>query len=130
LTFINRPAEPGGELCLQILALPKDTNAYGDIDGGWVLSQMDAAGMTLAGKVSGGRVATVAVGGMGFLRPVPVGAVVSCYASLIDTGRTSMKINVEVWIDSDTTEEAAKVSDGDFWYVAITEEGTTRPVKK
>ncbi|MGD9659883.1 MAG: acyl-CoA thioesterase [Porticoccaceae bacterium] len=127
---IHTPAAPNGDLALQVLALPKDTNAYGDIYGGWVLSQMDLAGMVLARRTSGGKVATVAVGGMGFLRPVPVGAVVSCYASLIETGRTSMHISVEVWIESEALDEPAKVSEGDFWYVAITADGKTRPIKK
>ena len=65
---------------------------------------------------------------MGFIRPVPVGAVVRCYASLTDTGRTSMHITVEVWIDHEELGEPAKVSEGDFWYVAISEEGKTRPI--
>lgn len=128
VTSINTPAAPNGELALQVVALPRDTNSYGDIYGGWLMSQMDLAGMVLAGKLSRGRVATVAVGGMGFLRPVPVGAVVSCYASLEETGRTSMKITVEVWIESDELDEPAKVSEADFWYVAISAEGKTRPI--
>lgn len=128
MTSIHEPAAPVGELTLQVVAMPKDTNSFGDIFGGWLLCQMDIAGMVLARKLSKGRVATVAVGGMGFIRPVPVGSVVRCYASLTDTGRTSMNINVEVWIDSETLSEPAKVSEGEFWYVAISQEGKTRPL--
>ena len=125
---INSPAVPGGELVLQVVAMPVDTNPDGDISGGWVLSQMDLAGSVLAKRTSRGRVATVAVGGMGFIRPVPVGALVSFYGSLVDTGRTSMQIAVEVWIETDGFDEPAKVSEGEFWYVAISAEGKTRPV--
>jgi len=115
-----------GELTLQVVAMPRDTNCFGDIYSGWLLSQMDLAGMVLARSISKGRVATVAVGGMGFIRPIPVGAVVSCYAALTNTGNTSMHITVEVWIDHEELEEPAKVSEGDFWYVAINAEGKTR----
>ena len=127
---INRPAEPVGELTLQTVAMPKDVNPNGDIFGGWLLSQMDIAGGVLAKRFSKGRVATVAISEMAFLRPVPVGSLVSCYTSLLEVGRTSMRINIEVWIDhNDDENENAKVTEGDFVYVAITDEGTTRPVE-
>lgn len=130
MSSINTPAAPHGELTLRVIAMPKDTNAYGDIYGGWVLSQMDLAGMVLAQRIAQGRVATVSVGRMGFMRPVPVGATVSCYASLVESGRTSMRINVEVWIEAESVAEPAKLSEADFWYVAISAEGKTRPITK
>lgn len=129
MSAINEPAGPNGELSLQVIAMPRDTNPYGDIFGGWLLSQMDLAGMVHARRTSRGRVATVAISSMGFLRPVPVGATVSCYTTLADTGRTSMRISVEVWIDSEDENQPAKVSEGDFWYVAIDTDGKTRPVQ-
>jgi len=114
----HRPADPVGQLTLQTLAMPRDTNPHGDIFGGWLLAR----------QLTKGRVATVAVSDMGFLRPVPVGALVSCYTSLLETGRTSMRINIEVWIDGGDNGERAKVTEGDFVYVAISEDGKTRPV--
>ncbi|HLS97213.1 MAG: acyl-CoA thioesterase [Porticoccaceae bacterium] len=108
--------------------MPRDTNPHGDIFGGWLLSQMDLAGAVLARRLSKGRVATVAISEMAFLRPVPVGAVVSCYTSLLETGRSSMRINIEVWIETEGSGERAKVTEGDFVYVAISGEGTTRPM--
>ncbi len=128
MSTLNRPAQPVGELTLQTLAMPADTNPNGDIFGGWLLSQMDLAGGVIGKRVSGGRVATVAVGEMAFLRPVPVGSVVSCYASLLEIGRTSLRINIEVWIDGETTDTPAKVTEGDFVYVAISGDGKTRPI--
>jgi acyl-CoA thioesterase YciA len=65
---------PCGELALQTIAMPKDTNANGDIFGGWLLSQMDLAGSITAAELATGRVATVAIEGMSFLTPVHVGA--------------------------------------------------------
>jgi len=128
LSAINKPGNPAGELTLQTLAMPRDTNPHGDIFGGWLLSQMDLAGAVLARRLSRGRVATVAISEMAFLRPVPVGAVVSCYTSLLETGRSSMRINIEVWIETEAGIEPAKVTEGDFVYVAISEQGTTRPM--
>jgi len=91
---IDSNPTPQGELALQTLAMPRDTNANGDIFGGWLLSQMDLAGAITAGEVAEGRVATVAVEAMSFLTPVHVGAVVSCYCDVLEVGRSSMRIMV------------------------------------
>lgn len=120
-------AGPGGELALQTIAMPKDANYLGDIFGGWLLSQMDLAGAVLARRLARGRIATVAVDSMVFLRPVPVGAVVSCYARLLTIGRSSMQVMVEVWV-GDFAGEQQKVTEGKFTFVAIDENGRTRAV--
>lgn len=119
---------PSGELTLQTLSMPANTNPYGDIFGGWLLSQMDIAGAIYAQDIAGGRVTTVAVGSMSFLRPVPVGATVSCYASLIKIGRTSIRVLIEVWIRIPHSAGVSKVTEGEFVYVAIDESGRTRAV--
>ncbi|MBZ2188797.1 acyl-CoA thioesterase [Alcanivorax sp. JB21] len=118
--------QPTGELAIQTIAMPQDANWNGDIFGGWLVSQMDLAGAVCARKAARGRVATVAIDGMSFLRPVPIGAVVSCYTDLLDVGRSSMRIRVEVWIRS--LGEVAKVTEGLFTFVAIDETGRTRTV--
>ena len=120
-------AGPGGELALQTIAMPKDANYLGDIFGGWLLSQMDLAGAVLARRTARGRIATVAVDSMVFLRPVPVGAVVSCYARMMTIGRSSMQIMVEVWV-GDVASAQQKVTEGKFTFVAIDEQGRTRAV--
>jgi acyl-CoA thioesterase YciA len=120
---------PSGDLALQTVAMPKDTNPNGDIFGGWLLSQMDIAGMVTASDVAGGRVATVAIEGMAFLTPVHVGAVVSCYCDVLEIGRSSIRIVVEVWINSLHDGEPIKVTEGEFVFVAIDENGRTRAIK-
>jgi acyl-CoA thioesterase YciA len=120
---------PHGELALQTVAMPKDTNASGDIFGGWLLSQMDIAGLITAMDVAGGRAATVAINGMAFLTPVHVGAVVSCYCDVLEIGRSSIRIVVEVWINSQHDGEPIKVTEGEFVYVAIDQNGRTRAIK-
>tara|TARA_R110002049_G_scaffold23490_11_gene82681 strand:- start:1049 stop:1441 length:393 start_codon:yes stop_codon:yes gene_type:complete len=120
---------PQGDLALQTVAMPKDTNPSGDIFGGWLMSQMDIAGMITAIEVAGGRVATVAIDGMAFLTPVHVGAVVSCYCDVLEVGRSSIRIIVEVWINSKHDREPIKVTEGEFVFVAIDEKGRTRTIK-
>nr|VUD23867.1 acyl-coA hydrolase [Salmonella sp. NCTC 7297] len=78
--------------------MPADTNANGDIFGGWLMSQMDIGGAILAKEIAHGRVVTVRVEGMTFLRPVAVGDVVCCYARCVKRGTTSISINIEVWV--------------------------------
>ena len=119
---------PQGDLALQTVAMPKDTNASGDIFGGWLLSQMDIAGGIAAAEVAGGRVATLAIDGMAFLTPVHMGAVVSCYTDVVEVGRSSIRIIIEVWINSRHDGEPLKVTGGEFVYVAIDENGRTRTV--
>ena len=96
--------------------------------GGWMLSQMDLGSAILAQRIAKGRVTTVAISGMAFLRSVPVGAIVSCYCELIGVGRSSMTINVEVWINIESTNKPAKVTEGEFVFVAIDDDGKTRAV--
>ena len=119
---------PYGDLALQTIAMPRDTNATGDIFGGWLLSQMDLAGSITASELAGGRVATVAIEGMSFLTPVHVGAVVSCYCDVLETGRSSVRILVEVWINARQDGEPIKVTEGEFIYVAIDDHKLTRPI--
>jgi acyl-CoA thioesterase YciA len=120
---------PKGELTIQTLAMPMSTNANGDIFGGWIVSQMDLAAGVLAKRVAQGRVATVAINSMTFLKPVHVGDVVSCYVDLIKKGNTSMTIGVEVWaLPATTQSERYQVTEGIFVFVAINEHAQPRKV--
>ncbi|MEE4109818.1 MAG: acyl-CoA thioesterase [Halieaceae bacterium] len=130
MSDIDTNPVPQGELALQTIAMPRDTNASGDIFGGWLLSQMDLAGAITAGEVARGRVATVAIEGMAFITPVHVGAVVTCYCDVIEIGRSSVRIMVEVWIDSPHDGEPIKVTEGEFIYVAIDEQRRTRTIRR
>ncbi|MDX1835972.1 acyl-CoA thioesterase [Legionella taurinensis] len=119
---------PRGEITIQTLAMPADTNANGDIFGGWIVSQMDLAAGVLAKKLARGRVATVAIHSMTFLKPVHVGDVVSCHVELIKRGTTSMTIAVEVWAEPAAGSGRYQVTEGTFVFVAIDEEGKSRKV--
>ncbi len=119
---------PEGDLSLQTIAMPADTNPHGDIFAGWLMTQMDLAGAIKAQEVAKGAVTTVSAGSMVFLRPVHVGSTISCYAKIVEVGRSSIKVEVDVWLRMPTTREFYKVTDGTFVFVAIDNKGSTRPI--
>lgn len=121
---------PRGNLCLQTIAMPADANANGDIFGGWLVSQMDLAAGVAARKRAHGRVATVAIDAMVFMRPVKIGDIVSFHTDIVSIGRSSMKILVEVWETDDLDGSQTKLTEGIFTFVAIDDEGKTRPVPR
>ncbi len=122
-------SEPLGELALQTLAMPKDTNPSGDIFGGWLVSQMDLAAGIISKKVTKGRSATVAIQNVAFLRPVSVGSTVSCYCYVTKRGRTSLHIAVDVRSSHQLNQiDNLKVAEGLFVFVAIDDEGKSRPL--
>jgi acyl-CoA thioesterase YciA len=125
---VTEADQPQGELTVRLVAMPADTNANGDIFGGWVLSQMDLAGGIAASERAQGRVATVAVDAMTFIRPVKVGDVLCVYTSLERVGRTSLKLHVEAWARRFHTQQREKVTDARFTFVAIDDSGKPRPV--
>jgi acyl-CoA thioesterase YciA len=119
---------PRGELTVRISAMPADTNANGDIFGGWVLSRMDQAGGIAGVERAKGRVVTVALDAMKFIRPVRVGDVLEVYAEVASIGRTSMKVHVEAWVRRFQTHIQEKVTEGTFTFVAIDGAGKPRPI--
>ena len=122
-------SEPLGELALQTLAMPKDTNPSGDIFGGWLVSQMDLAAGIITKKVTKGRSATVAIQNVAFLRPVSVGSTVSCYCYVTKRGRTSVHIAVDVRTSHQLNQiDNLKVAEGLFVFVAIDDAGKSRPL--
>jgi len=125
MTSETTPA-PQGELTLRTLAMPRDVNTNGDIFGGWVLSQMDIAAGIVAGSRANGRVATVAVDAMKFIRPVKVGDVLCIYVAIAREGRTSLGLEIEAWVLRDRQGLREKVTEALFTFVAIDDEGRPR----
>ena len=124
------PAEPHGELVIRTIAMPADTNANGDIFGGWLLSQMDLGGAIYARNLSRSRVTTVAIDAMTFITPVYVGDIVSCHATLVKIGRTSITVHVEVWAQRNPADpQTVKVTEANATYVAIDMQGRPRTVQ-
>lgn len=112
--------------------MPSDTNATGDIFGGWIMSQVDIAGGILAGRRARGRVATVAVNAFTFKKPVYVADVVSFYARVVKVGNTSVTVDVRVYAErsmgAPKPGEVVLVTEAVLTYVALDARGQKRPV--
>lgn len=127
---MSEPSEPKGKLVIQVVAMPADTNAHGDIFGGWLVSHMDM-GAGIAGRHRArSRCVTVAIDSLTFIERVNVGDTVCCYADILKVGRTSMQIQMEVWTAGMLEKRYKKVSKGIFTFVAIDENGKPQPVDR
>ena len=116
-------SEPCGDLCIRTLAMPADTNQNGDIFGGWLLAQMDVGGGVFASKIANSRTVTVAIEAMNFRKPVFVGDLVSVHANLVRIGRTSITVHLEAWVLRRKELKPILVTDGNFTYVSIDDQG-------
>jgi acyl-CoA thioesterase YciA len=128
MTEPSPPTPPGAEPALRAIAMPADANPAGDIFGGWLLSQMDLAGSTAATRRAKGRTVTVAITAMSFQHPVFVGDEVTCYVEIASIGRTSIGMKVQSWVRRGIGEEAIKVTEGLFTYVAVGDDRKPRPL--
>lgn len=127
----DQDPNPNGSLTLQIVAMPSDTNQFGDIYGGWLTAKMDLAGSVASARIARGRVATVAIDNISFLAPIKTGSLVSCYTRVRGLGRSSVKVSVEAWIrHAEQEEEWVKISEGRFTFVAIDDNGRTRSIPR
>ena len=120
--------EPKGELASRVLAMPSNSNPRGDIFGGWIMSLMDAAAAMTATKHANGRVVTVAVSALTFVRPIQVGDAVCCYTDVTLVGRTSLTLDVEVWVLRQGQGDRVLAAEGEFTFVAIDENGRPRRI--
>ncbi len=122
--------KPQGQLTIRTLAMPADTNPNGDIFGGWVVSQMDLSGASMAQLYVPRRVTTVAINSMTFISPVHVGDFVCCYADLMKIGNTSITVKVQTWAIGAHDESYRQVTEGVFVYVSIDDQGKPIPAYK
>ncbi|MEK6669252.1 acyl-CoA thioesterase [uncultured Aquabacterium sp.] len=129
-TLLTPPElHPDMELVMRVMPMPKDANGNGDIFGGWIMSQVDLAGCVLPGRVSRGRVTTVAVNEFIFRNAVSVGDLLSFYARVERIGNTSVTVHVEVWAERQPADPIlVKVTEAKATYVAIDRDGRPRPV--
>jgi acyl-CoA thioesterase YciA len=130
LTTLAPPALPcSHELVLKVIPMPGDSNANGDIFGGWVMAQVDLAGAVLPARYVRGRMATVAVKEFVFKQPVRVGDILSFFSHVTRIGRTSITVDVEVYAERMAQQgQYLKVTEAQLTYVAIDAEGRPRPI--
>jgi acyl-CoA thioesterase YciA len=122
-------SKPGrGEPAIRTVPMPSDANANGDIFGGWVLSQMDIAGGTIAARHARGRVVTIAIDAMTFHRPILIGDLVSIYGQVSRIGRTSITVDLETIVERRIEPCEIVVTEGKYVFVAIDDDGRPRPI--
>jgi acyl-CoA thioesterase YciA len=119
---------PRGALTVRTIAMPADTNANGDIFGGWVMAYMDQAGGIAGVERAQGRVVTIKVDAMTFIKAMRVGDVLEVYTEVESVGRTSMKIHIEAWAQRFQTHHRDKVTDATFTFVHVGDDGRPRPI--
>ena len=119
---------PDRDPILRVVPGPADINANGHIFGGWVLSQMDIAAGIIASRRADGPVATIAIESMEFLAPINLRDLISVYAHVERTGRSSMGVRIEVIATRDRGATDIKVTEGLFTFVALDEQHRPRPI--
>lgn len=123
----NVPDEAGpiASTCpsLRIITMPKDTNNYGTVFGGVILSYIDQAGFIEARKHGVHRWVTVAMDKVTFLAPVYVGDTVNFHTATLQTGRSSVTVRVAVDVERFTTGERARVTEAQLTFVAVDRDG-------
>lgn len=121
--------KPTGDLTIQVVAMPKDTNPAGDIFGGWLLSQMDLAGGVFCRKIAKGRVVTVSIQSTTFRQPVFIGDTLCIYVGLVKIGRTSITVQIDAYVNRAVEDEKLiKVTEGEFKYVKTNDNRESIPV--
>jgi len=124
---INLNSLPEGMPTLRVMPMPSDANIHGDVFGGWIMAQVDIAGALPAVRRANGRVGTVAVNSFVFKQPVFVGDLLSFYAKIVKTGRTSITVNVEVYAERNRLQaDTVKVTEATLTYVATGEDRRPR----
>ena len=119
------------ELVMRVLPMPADSNANGDIFGGWIMAQVDLAGSVLPVRIAKGRVTTVAVNQFIFKQPVSIGDLLSFYATVERIGNTSITVRVEVYAERNPADvQVVKVTEANLTYVAIDKEGKPRQIPR
>jgi len=119
------------ELVMRVLPMPADSNANGDIFGGWIMAQVDLAGSVLPVRIAKGRVTTVAVNQFVFKQPVSIGDLLSFYATIERVGNTSITVRVEVYAERNPADvQVVKVTEANLTYVAIDRDGKPRQIPR
>jgi acyl-CoA thioesterase YciA len=121
----------GAQLVMRVMPLPADSNANGDIFGGWIMAQVDLAGAVLPARLAKGRIATVAVNEFIFKQPVSIGDLLSFYARVTRIGKTSVTVHVEVYAERNPADlHVVKVTEANVTYVAIDGNGQPRAIPR
>jgi acyl-CoA thioesterase YciA len=126
----TRCEDPSRRLSLRIVTQPKDTNHYGTVFGGVILSYIDQAGFVEAMRHGDHKWVTVALDKVVFKKPVGVGDIVSLHTRTVRCGTTSVTVMVEVEVERHSTGEMVPVTEATMTLVAVDGEGRPVPFGK
>ncbi len=112
---------------MTLLMTPDKVNFSGKVHGGEILRLLDTVAYSCAARYSGHYVVTLSVNRVLFKEPINVGDLVSFYASVNYTGRTSMEIGIKVMAEDLKTNNVRHCNSCYFTMVAMDKEG--RPVE-
>lgn len=127
LTMTTSPPTAQRRLALRHMTLPRDTNQYGTIFGGVILSFIDQAGFVEARRHGAHRWVTVAIDRVEFKRPVHVGDIVNLYATTVRTGTTSVTVRIDVEAERYATGDTVPVTTATMTLVAVDAAGKPIP---
>ena len=113
-------------LSISVIAMPACINSNGDIFGGWLLSQMNLAGIIECKKYNFGKYVTIAIDKMKFVKHVSIGDLVKIYTKIEKIGNTSITIFMKAFVDRFDDNDEIEVTNGLFTYVKI--DDNRRPV--
>jgi len=113
---------------IRVTAMPADTNPYGGVFGGWLMSQMALAAGSLASRTARGKCVVVAADELRFPGAMAVGDELSVFAEVVKQGRTSLRIAVEAIARERDGETETRVASGIFSFVALDPDNKPRPI--
>ena len=120
LSFCKKTIQkPAMNLSISVFAMPSCINNNGDIFGGWLLSQMDLAGIIECKKHNPGKYVTIAIDKMKFVKHVSIGELIKIYTKVERIGNTSITIYMEAFVDRLENKKEIQVTTGLFTYVKI-----------
>jgi acyl-CoA thioesterase YciA len=116
------------EAVIRVTAMPVDTNPYGGVFGGWLMSQMGLACGSFVSRRTNGKALLVAADGLKFPGAMAVGDELSVYVGLVKQGRTSLRLKVEAIGRQRDGDLETVVAEGEFTFVALDENNQPRPI--
>ncbi|GAC1578431.1 MAG: acyl-CoA thioesterase [Sphingomicrobium sp.] len=113
---------------IRVTAMPTDTNPYGGVFGGWLMSQMALGAGSLASRTACGKCVVVAADELRFPGAMAVGDELSVYAEVVKQGRTSLLVAVEAVARERDGESEARVASGRFTFVTLDKQDKPRMI--
>lgn len=111
---------------IRLVMFPKDTNPWGSIFGGVILSNIDIAASVATRAITHHRTVTVCMKEVVFKQPVKVGDILTFWTDVVKVGRTSVTIRVKV--EAERHGETIPVTEGEVVFVSVDDQDRPIPL--